>query len=418
MLEFFMQIAHLLRKYNPREWGGTETAVKRLFEGLRHHGVNSFAYCPQIHPPAERDPLGDSGFRVERFNSFVPVAGISVEQKQQLISVGGNLMSFDVIWKLLNEKSVSLIHTHTQNRLGGIALTVARMKRVPLVVTLHGGVLDLPFAAKEQLQKPLRGGFEWGKIFGLPLRSRRVLQDADAIITCNRTEADLLTKKYPGKTILAQPHGVPLDEYQKDSRAKAREAFPQIVGQQLLLSVGRIDTVKNQGWLIEQASTIFEKHPSSILILAGSCTEAAYGKSIEREIQKRGLGNRVFLIGGLPPGDPRLIGLFQEAKILLLPSIYETFGLVILESWAAGTPVISSRTSGASELVSDGENGWLFDLMNPGQFHSAVTAALENPAMTKQMGATGSRLVKTKYDTNVLAATVKNLYEILIEEKR
>ena len=151
--------------------------------------------------------------------------------------------------------------------------------------------------------------------------AKKSSQEADAIITCNKTEAALLREKYPKKKILAQPHGVPVDEYQKDSRAKAREAFPQIVGKQLLLSVGRIDSVKNQSWLIDQASTIFNQHPNAIMILAGSCTEAAYGKSIEREIQKRGLENRVFLTGGLPPGDPRLIGLFQEAKVLLLPAL-------------------------------------------------------------------------------------------------
>src|SRR3954471_14633647 len=82
-----MQVAHLLRKYNPREWGGTETAVKRLFDGLRHHDVDSTAYCPKINPPAERDPFVESGFQVERFDAFVPVLGISTEQKEQLISV-------------------------------------------------------------------------------------------------------------------------------------------------------------------------------------------------------------------------------------------------------------------------------------------------------------------------------------------
>jgi glycosyltransferase involved in cell wall biosynthesis len=412
-----MRVAHLLRKYNPREWGGTETAVKRLFDGLRHHDVESIAFCPKIHPAAERDPFAESGFRVERFKAFVPVAGISAEQKQQLISVGGNLMSFDAIWKLLRTRKLSLIHTHTHNRLGGIALTVARMKHVPLVVTLHGGVLDLPSSAKQLLQKPLEGGFEWGKIFGLPLRSRRVLEEADAIITCNKSEAALLREKFPRKKILAQPHGVPVAEYQKESRNAARDAFPQIVGKDLLLSVGRIDSVKNQSWLIEQASALSQKHPNAILVLAGSCTEAAYGKSIEREIQKRGLENRVILTGGLPPGDPRLIGLFQEAKVLLLPSFYETFGLVILESWAAGTPVIATRTSGALELVRD-ENGWLFDPEKPEEFHRSVDEALGNPVATRQKGAAGQTLVKEKYDTNVLAATVKNLYEALIEDQQ
>src|SRR5690606_28950019 len=102
---------------------------------------------------------------------------------------------------------------------------------------IHGGVLDLPAAARAHLAEPLRGGFEWGKIFGLPLRSRRVLEQADAIITCNKTEAELLQKQYPRQRVMIQPHGVPAEEYRKDSRAKAREAFPQIIGQDLLLSV-------------------------------------------------------------------------------------------------------------------------------------------------------------------------------------
>lgn len=413
-----MQVAHLLRKYNPREWGGTETAVKRLFDGLQHHGIESIAYCPSINASTERDPFTESGFKVKRFDAFMPVLGISAEQKEALISMGGNLMSFDALWSLLNEKNISLIHTHTHNRLGGIALTVARLRKIPLVVTIHGGVLDLPAAAQKHLAEPLKGGFEWGKIFGLPLRSRRVLQDADAIITCNKTEAALLRKKFPKQRVIVQPHGVPAEDYQKESCEKARAAFPQIIGKRLLLSIGRIDTVKNQSWLVEQATEVFKKYPEAIMVFAGSCTDAAYGKSIEREIQKLGLGDRILLTGGLPPGDPRLIGLFQEAEVLLLPSISEPFGLVILESWAAGTPVISSRTSGASDLISEGETGWIFDLGNPAGFHSALDAALKNHDVTKQMGDTGSTLVKTKYDTNILASAVKNLYETLIEEKR
>jgi glycosyltransferase involved in cell wall biosynthesis len=413
-----MRVAHLLRKYNPGEWGGTETAVKRLFDGLKFHGVESIAYCPKIPPTPERDPFLADGFRVKRFNAFVPVLGISAEQKQALISMGGNLMSFSAFAGLLNEKNLSLIHTHTHNRLGGIALTVSRLRKIPLVATIHGGVLDLPAAAQAHLAEPLKGGFEWGKIFGAVLQSRRVLEKADAIFTCNKTEAALLRKKYPNQRVVIQAHGVSAQNYKTDFCEKAREAFPQIVGKDLLLSVGRIDTVKNQSWLIEQAATVFQNHPNAIMLLAGSCTDAAYGKSIEREIQKRGLEQRVILTGGIPPGDARLIGLFQEAKSLLLPSISEPFGLVILESWAAGTPVISSRTSGASDLIEEGKTGWIFDLNNPAAFHAAIDCALKNPETTRAMGAAGRELVEAKYDTNVLAGGIKKLYETLIEEKR
>ncbi len=327
-------------------------------------------------------------------------------------------MSFDLLGQLLREKNISVIHTHAGNRLGGIALTAAKIKRVPLVAAIHGGVLDLPKAAKDFLRKPLEDAIEWGKIFGFIFRARKVLAEADAILTCNKREAELQQKQFPDKRVIVQPHGIPANDYQKDCRAAASEAFPQIRQRQLLLVVGRIDPVKNQSWVIEQAPYIFQKHPSAVLVLAGSCTDTAYGKMLEKKIQGLGLENKILLTGGLPPGDPRLIGLFQEAKVVLLPSLSETFGLVILEAWAAGTPVISSRTSGASDLIQHGKNSWLFDLEKVGTFHDSLNVALTQPALAHEFAEAGRALVVEKYDVNALGLGVKKLYEELIEEKK
>ena len=413
-----MHVAHLLRKYNPAEWGGTETAVQRLCDGLRAHEVRSTAFCPQLKSPTAHDPLAQSGHEVKRFKSCVPVWGISRKQKDALVAMGGNLISFDLLWSLCRAPKISLIHAHTQNRIGGIGLTIARLRKIPFVASIHGGVLDLPALAKAHLIEPLQGGFEWGKIFGAALRSRRVLEQADAIVTCNKTEAGLLREKFPWQRVIVQPHGIPASEYERDCREQARAAFPQIVGKKILLMVGRIDTVKNQRWVVEQAPAIFQKFPNAILIVAGSCTDAAYGETLRETIQRNGLSERIFLTGGLPPGDARLIGLFQDATVLILPSISEPFGLVILESWAAGTPVISSRTSGARDLIRERENGWLFDLEKPACFHAAVAEALSNPNLTKCLGRAGQELVQAKFDSKILAGEVKKIYERLIEEKQ
>src|SRR5215468_1231832 len=139
-----MRAVHLLRKFNPAEWGGTEMAIQRLFDGLREHGVKSVVYCPRLEHDRVEDPLVASGYEVQRFRAFVPVLGMSRQRKQQLVSVGGNLMSFDLISSLWREKCVSIIYSHTLGRIGGIALAMARKRHVPFVVTIHGGVLDLP----------------------------------------------------------------------------------------------------------------------------------------------------------------------------------------------------------------------------------------------------------------------------------
>jgi starch synthase len=413
-----MRIVHLLRKYNPCEWGGTETAVKRLLDGLASHKVASVVYAPALKKEPAHDPFNEAGHCVKRFQAIVPVWGIKEEQKRRLISLGGNLLSFELLWQLLREPRISVIHTHTLNRLGGIALTVARLRRVPLVATIHGGVLDLPQTAKEHLLEPLRGGCEWGKLFGAVFRARQVLQLAGAIVTCNRKEAALLKEKYPAKCIIVQPHGVAAKLYREDQRAHALKAFPAIRGKRVLLVVGRIDPVKNQAWVVQQMPAILESHADTLLVLAGACTDEAYGKTLKKEIRNLGLESHVICTGGLPPGDPRLMGLYQAAVAVLSPSFSETFGLSILEAWAAGTPVIASRTSGACELIRAGENGQLFDINDSPGFLSLLNETLLRPDEASKLAQRGQQLAAAEYDTNMLAGRIKSLYERLIKERQ
>ncbi len=413
-----MRVAHLLRKYNPAEWGGTETAIHRLFEGLRKQCVTSVVYCPQIESNGNvSDPLESAGCEIERFTAFVPIWGMSAREKRQLVSVGGNLMSFNLISSLWRDRGVSIIHTHALGRIGGIGLTIARRRGLPLVASIHGGVLDLPQNVKSSFHNPARKGWDWGRLFGWLLRSHGLLEEADAIVTCNPKEAALWQNKFPHKHVMVQPHGVPVETYQKDHRQEALDAYPEIRNQKVLLCVGRIDSIKNQAWMVEQMPAIVKNHPRTILVLAGACTEESYGKLMEQEIHRLGLDGKVLLTGGLPPGDPRLIGLTQQAEALVLSSVSETFGLVLLEAWAAGTAVISSRTSGATTLIKERENGWLFDLERPETFHAAVDEALGNDDLRKRFAERGGKLAATEYNTDVLAGRMKRLYEQLIEEK-
>ena len=412
-----MRVAHILRKYNPAEWGGTETAVKLLVDGLKTQGVESILYCPKLPKPPTRDPIAEAGHKLKRFRSFVPVFNLSEEQRAQLIAVGGNLMSFDLFSSLLLERKLSVVHTHTLNRIGGIASTVAKMRKLPLVVTIHGGVLDLPKSVQQTLSAPLEGGFEWGKIFGAIFRSRKVLQDADAIVTCNPREAALQQEKFPTKKVMVQPHGVAISKYVTDQREQALSAYPTLGSRKIILIVGRVDPVKNQGWVLVQLPDILKKHPDVTLVIAGSCTDELYGKALRKEVRRLGIEDKVLFTGGLPPADPRLIGLMQLASVVIVPSLSETFGLIILEAWAAGAPVISTRTSGALSLVKEGENGHLFDLENVPEFYSALNRVIDSTAYARSLAAKGNALAVAEYDTTLLSGRIKKLYEELIETK-
>jgi glycosyltransferase involved in cell wall biosynthesis len=411
-----MQVVHVLRKYNPAEWGGTETAIRNLFDGLRQHEVASVLYCPRYQNGHGADPIASNGYAVKRFNACVPIWGISSRQRADMITVGGNLFSFGLLGDLWAERDASLIHSHTLGRLGGIAMSVAQRRRLPFVVTIHGGAMDLPVPMSDAMKRPTQG-WEWGKVFGVLLKARELFRQADAILACNETEAALLRQNHPAKRIIVQSHSVQTSLYRRDYREAARTGFPQIRDRQILLSLGRIDPIKNQGWLVGQAREVFRRHPQAMIVLVGACTDTAYGESLKQNIRQLGLEDRVLLTGGLTPADPRLIGLLQVASAVVLPSLSETFGLVILEAWAAGTTVICSRTSGASALVHHGRNGWLFDLDCPAAFHEWVDLALGQPELAKQLAAAGRRLIDEQYDSHVLAGRMKTLYAQLIEEK-
>ncbi len=335
-----------------------------------------------------------------------------------MVAVGGNLMSLDLVTSLWREKDVDVIHSHALGRIGGIAQTIARRRKIPFIVSIHGGVFDLPENVKKAFNAPVESGWEWGKLFGLIFRSHHLLQDADAILTCNSREAELVRERFPQKRVVVQPHGLDPTPYNQDHRAAARTAFPQIVGRTVLLCLGRVDPIKNQAWLLEQAPAICARFPDAFFVLAGPCTDEPYGKLIERRIAELGLRDRVLLTGPLPPGDPRLIGLLQEAKVLIVPSLSETFGLVILEGWAAGTMVLSSRTSGGSALVESGRNGWLFDLTRPETFQEALCGSLADLNECAEMVRHGQDKLRNEYSLSATTARLKNLYEELIVEKR
>lgn len=411
-----MQASHILRKYDPAQWGGTETAVQRLVQGLQMHGISSMVHAPENASHSDIDPLRDAGAKIQRYRAFVPVMGISAAQRDALVSWGGNLFSFELFRQLRASRS-QVMHSHALNRIAGISLMAARTRGVPHVITLHGGALDIPDEVNAQLTAPLKGGFEWGKALGALVRSRHVLQNTDAVFTCNPREAALLQEKYPRQRIIVQPHSVPAAQYAADGRAAALKAYPQIANRDLIVKVARLDPAKNLPWLVRQLPAIKRRHPRAMLVLIGAGTTQSVVEELHREIARLGLANDVLLTGGLESGCAELIGLIQSARLFVLCSTAEPFGIVILEAWAAGTPVLSSRTSGPASLIEHGRTGLLFDVDQTADFHSGIDTLMMNNKLHRHLSSEALDHVRAEYDVPTVAARVARVYEELVEAK-
>jgi starch synthase len=339
---------------------------------------------------------------------------IRCAQREALVSWGGNLFSFELFWQL-RASSADVMHSHALNRIAGISLMAARTCGVPHVITLHGGALDIPDEVNAKLTAPLKGGFEWGKALGALVRSRRVLQNTDAIFTCNPREASLLQEKYPRQRIIVQPHSVPAAQYAVDSRAAALKAYPQIADRDLIVKVARLDPAKNLPWLVRQLPAIKRRHPRAMLVLIGAGTTQSVVEELHHEIARLGLTNDVLLTGGLASGSAELIGLIQTARLFVLSSTAEPFGIVILEAWAAGTPVLSSRTSGASSLIEHGRTGLLYDLDKLADFHCGIDTLMINNKLHRHLSAEAREHVRAEFDVPTIGGRVARVYEELVE---
>jgi glycosyltransferase involved in cell wall biosynthesis len=289
------------------------------------------------------------GIPVKRFSYTFPWFSLSREEKEAMVRKGGSPLSFSLFWGLLFEKGVKLIHVHCLHRLGGIARTCAKLRHIPYVVSLHSGFFTLPEVEKENMKKYFASKWEWGKIFGALFGSRRVLDDAAAIICVGREEYEKCLQKYPGKHIYYLPNGVNVNQFYMEEHKREK----------IVLCVSRIDRQKNQLGLV-RAFAKFCRNFDYRLTLCGPIAEIAYYDEIKRAIGDLGIEERVTIIPGLSHDAPKLRTLYASADFFVLPSIHEPFGIVILEAWAAKIPVIASGVGGMKDFCEDGKNALLF----------------------------------------------------------
>ena len=120
-------------------------------------------------------------------------------------------------------------------------------------------------------------------------------------------------------------------------------------------------------------------------------------------------------LGALPTGSQALLDAYRGSDTVLIPSHYEPLGIVALEAWASGVPVLARRVGGLGHLVSDGVNGLHFesDVELP-----ALLARLADSLELRQQLAGRAREQVRNYDWDVFARRTAGLYFDLVESAR
>jgi glycosyltransferase involved in cell wall biosynthesis len=406
------KIIHVPRRFVAEEWGGTETVILEISRQQQRAG-----FRPEIHTSmalaARRDEM-IGGVPVRRYPYCYPFFGLSAADKAALDKKGGNLLSLSLFNALRREPDVRLFHAHALKRLGGEVRTAARWRKKPFVVSLHGGVFDVPTAEAGEMLKPIENKTEWGKPFGAFFGSRRVLEDADFVICVGQSEMEKAKKQLTHDRVAYLPNGVDCAKFASGDGAafRARHGIPAAAF--LALNISRIDAQKNQLLLIEAFPKLRARRPDAWLVIIGPETQPAYAAKLRACIAANNLGARVKLLPGMRNDNPELVQAFHACDVFALPSMHEPFGIVVLEAWSAGKPVIASAVGGLRGLLRDGGTGIFVD-PNAADAADDLAAKLgrlaAEPALGRTIGQAGLREATAKYDWTRIGEQLETLYQ-------
>jgi D-inositol-3-phosphate glycosyltransferase len=189
----------------------------------------------------------------------------------------------------------------------------------------------------------------------------------------------------------------------------------------MILFVGRIEPLKGVDTLIRAVSSlslngISQKHPVYLSIIGGDPSASPQDMNAEmtrlQSISKDLCMDRVVLFLGKRDQDT-LPYYYSAADILVMPSHYESFGMVALEAMACGTPVVASQVGGLAFLVQDGITGFTVPDQDPELLADRLAKLLDQPALRLQMGQQAADFARG-YSWQQIARQISDLYQELL----
>ena len=289
------------------------------------------------------------------------------------------------------EDTLDLVHLHSP-------LAPPIDTSLPVVATVHTSVIEDT--------KEMQGG-NVGELYQKLLArasSKRIIADqcrtADRITTVAHSVAGELEEYYGVDDALVLGNGVDLAEF--DASAPTDE-------DPFVLYVGRIDYRKGVPDFLDAAQRIAREYDVGFKLAGQGPLE---GK-MQQRARDLGIDDRTEFLGYVE--RERLVSLFNEATVFVLPSHYEGLPTTMLEAMAARAPVVATAVSGVPDVIDDGENGLLIPPREPSRMADAVVRLLGDAEMRRRLSAAGRETIEREYTWTSIAGEFESLYRELVE---
>ena len=341
--------------------GGVETNVREVARGLRSGGDEVRVFASDLFDEDRWERRSDfppvvDGIPVSRFPVYRRlVPGLSMPLSPGLIPA-------------LSASGAEVIHAHS-HRYGHVlqAAAVARRRRIPLVISTHYHPAD----RREPALK--RGLLRCQDVFF----GMAAYRDADALVVETELEGRLVAEFAPAQRIRVIPPGVDLESWLNDAPVAPPPGLPS----SYLLFAGRIASNKGLPILVEALVRIPETERIPLVLMGPDWGERA---RLEALADRLGVGRWVRFLGPIP--DPAVRrAVYRGARLFVLPSEWEAFGLVLLEAMAAGVPIIASAVGGVPEVLEGGRSGVLVPYGGVDALAEAIRALLTDETRRRSL---------------------------------
>ena len=320
---------------------------------------------------------------------------ITIPTLVRRISPAKDLGAFVSICRYIFALRPDIIHTHT-SKAGLLGRVAAWLTRVPIVVhTPHGHVFYGHF------------GPGLSRIFLQVERMLGCITNHLIALTPGEAEDYVDLGVMPPHKISVVPSGIDLRRFagaRVDRLSKRRElGVPPAA-----LAVGFVGwllPIKGLSFLVRAMPGILARHPESFLVLVGKGDDEAKLRSLADSL---GLNGRVLFLGWRPDVEEILPCL----DLLVLPSLNEGMGRVLVEAMAAGVPIVASHTGGVPDLVWDGQNGLLVPPADSEALERAISQLFRDEPRRRRMGAKGKEIC-SQYSVESMVNQISDLYALL-----
>ncbi|MQA00843.1 MAG: glycosyltransferase [Dehalococcoidia bacterium] len=245
---------------------------------------------------------------------------------------------------------------------------------------------------------------------------RRLVHRLDRIVAATEHERRLLRQIYrvPPRRVAVIPLGVDLETFRPRDRGAARSRRGIDAAERILLAVGRIEPLKGLDIFVRALGEMTDLARVTLLVIGGderAEAEVARLRAIASEI---GVQEHVRFLG--PVAHEALPDYYNAADVVVMPSFYESFGLVAVEAMASGVPVVASRVGGLASTVADGRTGYLVPWRCPEPFAEKVELLLRNEPLRASLGRAGVVRMQS-YSWAAVSERLCDLYAELADQQ-